>query len=59
MENKIKSTNIIRNLYGEIVLNINKSKDSCSLCKYRNYKGDHNACFSCAYDYIGIDYYYK
>lgn len=47
------------NSYGDIILNTSKDLDCCSQCKYKEFNGEHNACFLCANEDIGINYYYR
>ena len=46
------------NLFGKKIINTSKDKDCCSQCKYRQFNGNHDACFSCAYVDIDANYYY-
>ena len=46
------------NSFGKITQN-DLDKDCCSQCKYGEFNGYHDACFTCAYGDIGSNCYYR
>jgi hypothetical protein len=45
--------------YGQIVKCEDKTQDLCSLCKYDSFKGEHHACYVCAYGEMPEQCYYR
>jgi hypothetical protein len=45
--------------YGQIVKCEDETQDLCSLCKYDPFKGEHHACYVCAYGEMPEQCYYK
>jgi len=59
MEENVTVELPMSNEYGQIVKCEDENQDLCSLCKYDSFKGEHDACYVCAYGEIPEQCYYK